>query len=193
MPARKRTKRGEKKIKGKERGRGKGNRTAAEIRLGLGPSVALSRVSLRKVFSPLSKTAGIPEPPPAAIKHRWQLAECDMCVTLNPRIKIAPSRAPAGLVSYLLQNRAKKKNTPRAAFVGRKGAGENVRHKFPSISHKQELLLLLLPPPPPPLPSFPKKHHQIQISLFISLWELNQTRFSTPRQHHGKTTSPESC
>lgn len=109
-----------KKIKGKERGRGKGNRTAAEIRLGLGPSVALSRVSLRKVFSPLSKTAGIPEPPPAAIKHRWQLAECDMCVTLNPRIKIAPSRAPAGLVSYLLQNRAKKKKYTESSFCGEK-------------------------------------------------------------------------
>lgn len=131
MPARKRTKRGEKKIKGKERGRGKGNRTAAEIRLGLGPSVALSRVSLRKVFSPLSKTAGIPEPPPAAIKHRWQLAECDMCVTLNPRIKIAPSRAPAGLVSYLLQNRAKKKKIHREQLLwGEKALGRTSGTSF---------------------------------------------------------------
>lgn len=71
-----------------------------------------------------------------------------MCVTLNPRIKIAPIRAPAGLVSYLLQNRAK--NTPRAALWGERHWA-NVRHKFPSISHKQERCCCssLLPPNPP--------------------------------------------
>lgn len=65
-----------------------------------------------------------------------------MCVTLNPRIKIAPIRAPSGLISYLLQNRAK--STPRAALWGA-GRCENVRQV--SFDKPQTGALLLLPPP----------------------------------------------
>lgn len=66
-----------------------------------------------------------------------------MCVTLNPRIKIAPIRAPSGLISYLLKNRAK--NTPRAALWGERRCA-NVRQV--SFDKPQTGALLLLLPPP---------------------------------------------
>lgn len=96
-----------------------------------------------------------------------------MCVTLNPVIKIAPIHARSVVISYLLKNKAKKYT--KSSFVERNAQAERqteVSFDKPTSRHKQELVSLLPPPPP--------KKHKIQVSLFISLWKLNQTHFPTP-------------
>lgn len=102
-----------------------------------------------------------------------------MCVTLNPWIKIAPIRAPSGLISYLLKNRAK--NTPRAALWGERRRA-NVKHKFPSISHKQERCCCSsLPPPPKKPPPNPDKF------VYLSLGTKSDPFLdpsTPPRQSH---------